>query len=106
MPGVLILAGAGLVAAVKFHDAVLNADGIHVGGVPFAVIGLHFCEGLALILRRLLLEHRIELPIEQIRIHGLPHALPIRQVAIFDVFIVEYARLRLFSTSVSGLPCE
>lgn len=78
MPGVLILAGAGLVAAVKFHDAVLNADGIHVGGVPFAVIGLHFCEGLALILRRLLLEHRIELPIEQIRIHGLPHALPIR----------------------------
>ena len=79
MPGVLILAGAGLVAAVKFHDAVLNADGIHVGGVPFAVIGLHFCEGLALILRRLLLEHRIELPIEQIRIHGLPHALPIRQ---------------------------
>ena len=67
---------------MKLHDAVLNADGIHIGGIPFAVIGLHFCEGLALILLRLLLEHRIEIPIEQIRIHGLPHALPIRQVAI------------------------
>ena len=35
MPGVLILTGAGLVAAMKLHDAVFNADGIHIGSIPF-----------------------------------------------------------------------
>ena len=72
---------------MELNHVIFNANLFHIGGVALLIIGAILLHALAAGLFRLLLQHRIEIAVEQIRVHRLPDALPVAQRAVLHIFI-------------------
>jgi len=86
-----VFTAADVFPGMELHHVVLDADGLHVGGVAGAVIGLHLVKGFAVVFLGFLFKHRVEIAAQQERIDRLPDAVPVGQRPVFYVFIVKYA---------------
>ncbi len=76
---------------MKLHHAVLDAQRIDVRKIPLAVVRFDLLGGFTLLFLSLLFENRIEIAAEQIGIDRLPHTVPVAQVALFDIVVIELA---------------
>ena len=72
---------------MELYHVIFDANLLHVGGVTLLIIGAILFHALAAGLFRLLLQNRIKVAIQQVRINGLPDAIPIAQRAILHIFI-------------------